>query len=140
MSQRHRLLLVDDDPALRETLGEVLADEGYELRVASNGREALQALDGWRPDLVILDLMMPEMGAYAFRALQRQRQADPSPVLVLSASPALPTAGADLDAVAVVGKPFRLQDLLDLVARILRGEARARPGGEATGEQAGGPA
>ncbi len=117
-----RILLVDDDPALRDALGEVLTDEGYEVRLAANGREGLHALDGWRADLVLLDLMMPEMGAYAFRAVQRQRERNPSPVLILSAAPGLPATGADLDAVAVVGKPFRLEELLSLIARILRGE------------------
>ena len=59
-----RVLVVDDDPTLRETLGEVLTDDGFDVRVAWNGRDALEKLDGWDADVVILDVMMPVMRAF----------------------------------------------------------------------------
>jgi CheY-like chemotaxis protein len=66
-----RVLVVDDDELIRDTLATALADEGYAVRVAADGRAALDSLHEWRPDLIVLDLMMPEMDGYAFRAAQR---------------------------------------------------------------------
>jgi CheY-like chemotaxis protein len=58
----HRILVVEDDPDIREKLLELLRDGGYEVRAASHGRDALDVLDGWqRPCLILIDLMMPVM-------------------------------------------------------------------------------
>src|SRR5687768_5756527 len=65
-----RILVVEDDNTLRETIGEVMADDGHEVRLARNGHEALEHLAGWDAEVVILDLMMPRMDAYEFRAIQ----------------------------------------------------------------------
>lgn len=120
MTLRSRILVLDDDPTLRETLDEILSDEGYEVRAASNAQEGLGQLDGWRADLVILDLMMPLMDAFAFRA--SLRDADHSPAvatLVLSAAPNLEEAGRTLGATATLAKPFGLEELLATVKRLL---------------------
>jgi CheY-like chemotaxis protein len=114
-----RILVVDDDPSLRDTLAEVLGDEGYEVRSAENGRAALQELEGWAADLVILDLMMPIMDAYAFRDAQREANARLIPILILSAAPGLSDAASTLDAVGIIAKPFRLSELLSAVATTL---------------------
>jgi two-component system response regulator MprA len=114
-----RVLVVDDDPTLRETLGEVLTDEGYEVRVAQNGRDALEELDRWETDLVILDVMMPVMDAYGFRATLAERRELMPPVILLSAAPGLGSAAHDLGAVEVIAKPFRLHELLEGVRRAL---------------------
>ena len=66
-----RILVVDDDALIRETLATALGDEGYAVRVAPDGRAALSALGTWRPDVIVLDLMMPIMDGVAFRAAQR---------------------------------------------------------------------
>lgn len=119
-----RILVVDDDSTLRETVGEVLRDEGYDVRRAANGVEALAELDGWAADLVILDVMMPVMDAYTFRMMQLARDGERSaPVLVMSAVPDLDGAARRLDAAGVVGKPFRLSLLLDEINRILDRDA-----------------
>jgi len=114
-----RILVIDDDPILRETLREVLVDEGYEVRAASNGHEAIAHLDGWPADLVILDLMMPLMDAFAFRASQEAGHSPAAPVLILSAAPSLEEAAAQLGAAATLGKPFGLDELLTTVRRLL---------------------
>ena len=66
-----RVLVVDDDLSIQGFLAEALADEGYGVRTAANGREALAILREWRPDLILLDLMMPEMDGWEFRGEQR---------------------------------------------------------------------
>jgi CheY-like chemotaxis protein len=83
-----RLLLVDDEDAIRESLGEALEDDGFEVVTAANGREALEILRNQpRPSAILLDLMMPVMDGWEFR---REQLNDPSlrdiPVLVISAS------------------------------------------------------
>jgi CheY-like chemotaxis protein len=121
-----RILVVDDDPSLRDTLVEVLGDEGYEVRSADNGREALQQLGEWKADLAIVDLMMPIMDAYAFRMAQREKGSQLTPILILSAAPGLDEAASELGAVGVIPKPFRLSDLLTAVASTLsHGESAA---------------
>jgi DNA-binding response OmpR family regulator len=114
-----RVLVVDDDPTLRETLGEVLADDGFDVRVAWNGRDALEKLDGWNADVVILDVMMPVMDAFGFQSALDQRPEPSPPVILLSAAPGLTSAASELGAVSVISKPFHLQDLIAEVRRVV---------------------
>jgi two-component system, chemotaxis family, chemotaxis protein CheY len=82
-----RILLVEDDPACRESLADLLAHEGYRVSTAPDGSEALRFLrDHDLPDLILLDIMMPRVNGFHFRAEQRQdaRLAD-VPVIMLSA-------------------------------------------------------
>ena len=91
--------MVEDDDTLRESLAEILGDEGYEVRCAAHGGEAMQQLAGWEPDLILLDLMMPTVDAYGFRAEQRRRGiASGARILVLSAARDLESAALDLEA------------------------------------------
>jgi DNA-binding response OmpR family regulator len=121
MTGASRILVIDDDRILRETLHEVLVDEGYEVRAASNGHEAIGLLDDWVANLVILDLMMPLMDAFAFRASQQGAgHSSAAPLLILSAAPGLEEAGTRLGAAATLGKPFGLDALLATVERLLR--------------------
>jgi DNA-binding response OmpR family regulator len=114
-----RVLVVDDDPSIQGFLAEALADEGYGVRTAANGREALAILQGWRPDLILLDLMMPEMDGWAFRGEQRA-MADVSdvPVIVLSAARDLAAKTGDLKPAQVFSKPFDLEALLGTIERL----------------------
>src|SRR5688572_13333187 len=88
-ADRRTILLVDDDNDIRETYGEVLVDEGYQVVLARDGLEALEYLEGTAtlPDLILLDLMMPRMDGNQFRGrqLETPRLAD-IPVVVISAS------------------------------------------------------
>ena len=74
MDQPSRVLIVDDDPGIRQVLDLVLAGEGFEVRQAGDGSEGLAILDRWQPDLILLDLVMPVMDAWAFRDKQRQTE------------------------------------------------------------------
>jgi CheY-like chemotaxis protein len=118
--RERRILLVEDDVTLRETLAEVLLDEGYEVRAAAHGRDALDQLDGWEPDLIVLDVMMPTMDAYRFRERQRALGiAAGAKTLVLSATRDLEAAAARLHADAWMGKPFVLAEVVGAVDRLL---------------------
>jgi DNA-binding response OmpR family regulator len=115
-----RVLVVDDDPSIQGFLAEALTDEGYGVRTAANGREALSVLDTWRPDLILLDLMMPEMDGWAFRAEQRAIPAVADvPVIVFSATRDLVSKAAPLEPSHVFAKPFDLEALLGTIERLI---------------------
>jgi two-component system, OmpR family, response regulator MprA len=120
-----RVLVVEDDDMLREALAEVMSDEGYDVRAAAHGGDAVEQLAGWEPDLILLDLMMPTVDAYGFRAEQRRLGAAPhAKTLVLSAARDIESAAAVLEADAWLAKPFALAEVLGLAATLL---APARP-------------
>jgi CheY-like chemotaxis protein len=115
-----RVLVVDDDALIRDTLATALSDEGYSVRVARDGRVALDTLNQWRPDLIVLDLMMPVMDGPAFRAAQSAEATTAAiPVIVLSAAHNLHRQTKDLGAAAVFAKPFDLVALLDAIERLV---------------------
>jgi two-component system response regulator MprA len=117
------VLVVDDDPSIRTLLEEVLRDEGYVVRVAANGREALEYLNRDRPALILLDLMMPEMDGRQFcRAIApRQQSAEQRvPVMVITADRASREEVRSLGVDSYVTKPFDLDTLLTEVARLTR--------------------
>jgi two-component system response regulator MprA len=115
-----RVLVVEDDEGLRETLAEVLSDDGHEVRVASDGVAALDAIQGWTPEIIVLDLMMPRMDGYEFRAIQRDLPADPpAKILVLSAARDVQLAAEQLEADGWLVKPFGLHEVLSSVKEIL---------------------
>ena len=113
------ILVVDDDPELRHVLAMALTDEGYAVRCAPDGRAALDLLEEWQPRLILLDLMMPELDGWTFRAHQLATEhARDVPVVILSAARD-PSVEA-LKPAAVVPKPFNLARLLDTVASLAR--------------------
>ena len=111
-----RVLVVDDDRAIRGFVAEVLTDEGYEVKTAGDGSEALAVSREWRPDLIVLDLMMPNMDGWTFRARQRQVDALADvPVVVTSAATTLRTNRQALEPCVLLPKPFELDDLIGAV-------------------------
>jgi len=117
--RKSRVLLIEDDRAIREPLGTLLADEGYEVALAENGEEALGRLRAERePDIILLDLRMPVMNGWEFRAVQKQ---DPVlgliPVVAISAdgSPQAMAVSAD----AYLKKPLDPRNLLHTLERVL---------------------
>jgi CheY-like chemotaxis protein len=121
--RRGRILVVEDDETLRETLAEVIGDDGHEVRTADNGGTALEVIGGWEPDLIVLDLMMPHMDAFAFRERHRRMPgAAATRVLVLSAARDVEAAAGRLAADAWVAKPFALADVLGVIERLLAGD------------------
>jgi len=114
MSHRATVLVVDDDQDTVDTLREILEEEGHHVRSANNGREALASVLESQPDLVLLDLDMPEMDG---RAFLREVGQTPSlaylPVVVLSGA-----SDADRLPCESVSKPLRLDTLLGLLDRV----------------------
>lgn len=114
------IVVVDDDTDLRETLGELLSEEGYEARLFENGRTALDFLrNGGRPRLILLDLMMPEMNGWQFREEQlKDVHIRDIPVVVMTASRGFD--GHPIAASEILYKPVGLGDLIEAVERNAR--------------------
>jgi CheY-like chemotaxis protein len=114
--------VVDDDPDIREVLGDVLEGEGYGVVTAENGAVALERLrSGKRPCLILLDLMMPVMDGWQFEE-QRAKDAALSriPVVILSGAGRARLDTAARNAAGALTKPVPLGQLLDTVARYCR--------------------
>jgi two-component system response regulator MprA len=116
-----RILVVDDDRAVREALGRALRQEGYEVEAAGNGDQALQQMEERAPDAVVLDVLMPPPnGLEVARSLRRG--GDRTPILMLTARDAVEDRVEGLDAGAddYLVKPFALAELLARVRALLR--------------------
>lgn len=115
---QHEILVVEDDGAVRETLQELLEEEGYRVSPAANGREALERLRAGEraPCLILLDLQMPVMDGWQFRKEMRSDAALAGiPVVVISADAGLERKVEGMAAAAVLPKPVSLDRLLDTV-------------------------
>ncbi len=115
-----RILVVEDDSDLRQSLAELLEGEGCEVACAKDGQDALRQLDGPAPQAILLDLMMPGMDGWTFRSRQR---ADPRlariPTVVISAAYAGDAREvAALAPDAFLPKPFDLGSLIDALKRV----------------------
>ena len=101
-----RVLVVEDDATIRAIIGDVLQERGFEVAPAANGSEALQQLDIARPDVVVLDLLMPVMHGWAFMETYLEKTGGaPIPIVVVSVNPALPRSYNRLGVASVVSKP-----------------------------------
>jgi len=117
-----RILVVDDEPEIRNSLRRILTGHGYEVDLAADGEKAIERARAWRPDVILLDLAMPRMGGLT--ACQRIREFCQAPIIVLS------VMGEEQDKVRVldagaddyVTKPFGAEELL---ARVRAGLRRA---------------
>jgi two-component system, OmpR family, response regulator MprA len=126
-----RILVVDDEPAVRESLASSLEFEDYDVVTAADGLAALDELDRSRPDLVVLDVLMPRMdGLTACRRLRSR--GDTLPVLMLTARDTVGDRVTGLDAGAddYLVKPFELDELLARVRALLRRSLVASRDGE----------
>ena len=120
-----RILLVEDNSDLAEGIEYNLRLDGYDVRIAENGRIAIDLAKEWKPDLVLLDLMLPVLDGY--QVLRAVRQSDKHvPVIILSArgEEADKIRGFKLDADQYVTKPFSIVELLERIAALLRRSAR----------------
>lgn len=119
-----RILVVDDEPAVRESLESSLAFEGYEVAVADDGLAALEEVERSKPDMIVLDVMMPRLdGLTTCRRLRSG--GNTVPVLMLTARDAVGDRVTGLDAGAddYLVKPFELDELLARIRALLRRQA-----------------
>jgi two-component system, chemotaxis family, chemotaxis protein CheY len=117
MSERPRVLVVDDDEGIRDLVAVVLADQGYEVSVAEHGAAALDLVRQTRPAAILLDMRMPVMDGWAFAAAYRQLPAPHAPIIVLTAAQDAPRRAAEIRADAALGKPFTIAELTACVAQ-----------------------
>ena len=131
-SDPHKILIVDDEPQITRVLKTALTSRGYQVRMESNGVDAMTAFHDWRPDIVITDLAMPEMTGVEL--CREVRNVADTPIIVLSVRSQERTKIEALDAGAddYVTKPFSIQELEARVRAQLRRAAFAQP--EAPGE------
>jgi CheY-like chemotaxis protein len=119
------ILIVEDDPAIRQALYDVLESEGYRVAAATDGQDALNYLHSTQPhpQLILLDLLMPIMDGYAFRTVQLQ-EADLAdiPVVVLSAQSLSMDTSLTIKAGFYLRKPIGIDQLLTIV------DSYCRPG------------
>jgi CheY-like chemotaxis protein len=109
------VLIVDDDADFRDTLAEVLRDEGHCIIEAGNGEEAIHILDSLKPDLVLLDLIMPVVDGWSlFDTIRARRELREVPIAFLSGVPSLAPPGGSL----VLKKPLDLPGLLALIETV----------------------
>ena len=122
-----RVLVVDDEPMVRDTLGQVLTDEGYVVDLAVDGETALERVHAMRPDAILLDLMMPGMNGRQFlQALRDEPAYATVPVMIMTAVHGLEIS-ANLGASEVVEKPFNVDELLNKVALAVYRSRDAEP-------------
>ena len=114
------ILIVDDEAALREMIRVYLDQEGYRVVEAANGREALYVARYEKPDLIILDLMMPEMGGYDFMRLYGKEASTPVIMLTAKIEDTDKILGLELGADDYLTKPFNVRELIARVRAVLR--------------------
>lgn len=116
------ILVVDDEPGIRELMREILEEEGYEVRMAENGTRARAALDDKVPDLVLLDIWMPDVDGVTLLKEWRSQGRLTMPVVMMSGHGTIETAveATRIGAIDFLEKPIALQKLLATVKRALR--------------------
>jgi len=122
-----RILLIEDNHSLREEILNVLELEGYEVVTAENGRIGLERLAESVPDLVVCDLMMPDMDGYeTIQAIRGNPAMQTLPVILLTArdDDMCKNKGMDVGADDYVTKPFKIPDLLRAIEAIAKKRAR----------------
>jgi CheY-like chemotaxis protein len=121
MEQKQTILIMDDDLALQTVLEIALREAGYEVILANDGQEGIEKLKTLSPDLVISDIMMPQMdGVETFQHIKEQLQDNGIPIFIMTALNRKPWF-ADLEAegAVIIQKPFEIDQLLRLVRDML---------------------
>jgi CheY-like chemotaxis protein len=114
------VLLVEDDAGVRATLAAILDDEGCEIVLASNGADALAALEEHDPDCVVLDWMMPVLDGEEFLRVMRKDYGRSTPVLVISAARIEEEQARAACADAFLAKPFDIDELVMILQDLVR--------------------
>ena len=120
-----KILVLEDEPAVQTLIRKQLTAQGFEVTVASDGLDGLMKLEGIKPDLIVCDVMMPNLDGMEFvKAIKAQHQTQQVPVIFLTAKtdPRSMIDGINVGARFYVTKPFQLDDLLQKISRALGGK------------------
>ena len=121
MSQSTHILVAEDDTNIRTGLVDTLKSEGYRVTAATHGKEAVDLFQQTNPDLVLLDIMMPEMSGYdVCRAIRKLKSRTPIIMLTAKGEEIDKVVGLELGADDYVTKPFGVRELLARIAAVLR--------------------
>lgn len=118
-----KILIIDDETTLRETVSELLSFKGYDIYQAENGQQGIQKVKEVEPHLILCDIMMPVLDGYGFIAEHMKSNYSNIPVVFLSAKvvEADQSKGILLGAKAYIKKPFDFKSLLSIVEKYLEG-------------------
>jgi len=115
---RRIILVVDDDPDIRDVVSMTLEDEGFDSITAADGQEALDALKGMNghpPEAIILDMNMPRVNGWEFARRYRETDLPHAPIIVLTAGHDVRKRCEEIGADGCIGKPFELDHLIETV-------------------------
>lgn len=115
-----RVLVVDDDPSILDTVTSILASEGFDVMAANGGEQALGLLSSWHPTLVLLDMRMPIMDGWAVARAMKE-SGSKVPIIVMTAAESAKKWADEIGAAGHLAKPFLLDDLITCVERYSRG-------------------
>jgi DNA-binding response OmpR family regulator len=124
-----RILVVEDEPSIREVVSLYLSRAGYQVTVVEDGQAALESLSGQLPDLVVLDLMLPEIDGLEITRWLRERGDTPIIMLTARREERDRIVGLEMGADDYVVKPFSPQELVSRVRAVLRRTQNSAPGG-----------
>ena len=119
-----RIVIVEDDPTIQNTLRDILLDEGYEAMTAGDGEAALELIPTYQPGLILLDLRMPLIDGIEFVERYHKEPVPHVPIIVLSASNEAKHVPS-LEVAAFLPKPFTIDALLELVVHYIHPSAAA---------------
>lgn len=115
-----RVLVVEDDSAIASFVSLALQQEGYTVRVAANGQDAVAAVADELPDVILLDMLMPVMDGWEFARQFHERFGHQVPIVVMTAATNAQERAEQIQAEGFLGKPFDLDDLVAAVERRTR--------------------
>jgi DNA-binding response OmpR family regulator len=116
-----RVLVVEDEPDLRDIARIVLEEDGFAVMTAPDGKAGLEQVLSWKPDVVLLDMGLPVMSGEEFVEAMRAELTNPPRLIVMSAAGTIVERAARLGAISCVAKPFDLDDLSSAVRLALDG-------------------
>ena len=126
MPYRAKILAVDDEPEMTDLIHDHLVRAGHDVTTAANGWEAIHAVRANRPDIILLDLMLPDLDGFGVcEILRRDPQTATIPIVIVSAwsSPDSRNLGLELGALDYLTKPFSPQELVERVNRLVHARA-----------------
>jgi two-component system, OmpR family, KDP operon response regulator KdpE len=128
MSSQPLVLVADDEPRITKLVAITLSGEGFRVITAANGEEAIRKAEEYRPDVVLLDIVMPDLDGIEVMRQLREGRAVPVVLLTAKGSTADKAKGLDLGADDYVAKPFHPDELAARVRAVLRRSSGATPG------------